>query len=422
MLTNKLYVMKVLWFSNCVIGGRESTGSGSWLFGMKDIISNHVELYNITKSNVSEITLNEYKDIIEYIIPNYKLHNGLPNKANIKKIQQIVNDINPDVIQIWGLEMYWGLLFTRNLIKGNYIIEVQGLLSSCYNVYYGGLTPMEIIKCFNIKEILKLNSYLPFKKINYLKGSKTEHEIFSNSKFISTQSEWTRYQIKFKTNKGVYLFKTYRPIRKIFYSSEKWNKIRNSKSIVIFSSISYLEPFKGFHILLKALNILKSKYNNIIINIAGINIEQIVFYKKGGYAKYLESLIKKYELKNNIKFVGNLDEVEICEQLLKSDVYVNPSFVESYSAASAEALYLGVPSVLSYAGAMPNFSNIKEVALYYSPLDFIDLASKIDNLIINDELSKLLSNNSISIMKYFCDQETIKQTQLSIYKKVINHS
>nr|WP_315161298.1 glycosyltransferase [uncultured Flavobacterium sp.] len=410
--------MKVLWFSNCELGNIESKGSGSWLFGMRDIISNSIELYNITQSDVDEVSYNKYDDLEEYIIPNYKLTNGVPSPSSILKIKNIVDKVNPDVIHIWGIELYWGLLFSRNHIQGNYIIEIQGLLSSCHNVYYGGLSPDEIFRCFNIKELIKFNSFLPFQKRNTLKNIASENEIIANSSNISTQSEWIRNQIKFKIKENVNIFKTFIPIRKVFYNSEKWNKIDNRKSIVIFTSFSYVVPFKGFHILLKSIALLKQKYPDIILNVGGVNIKSIVFYKQDGYMRYLLSLIDKFKIVDNVNFMGSLNEEEIREQLLRSDVFINPSFVESYSVSSAEALYLGVPSILSYAGAMPDFSSEKKVALHYSPTDYVDLASKTEKIINDKELSKALSDNSISIMNKLCDIETIKRTQLSIYNQL----
>lgn len=411
--------MKVLWFSNVVLGNTKSTGSGSWLFGMKNIISDSVKLYNVTQSNVDNVLYEKYEDLEEYIIPNYKLKNNIPSKENISKIKSIVDKINPDIVHVWGIELYWGLLFSRGYIKRSYIIEIQGLLSSCYHVYYGGLSPLEIMKCFSIKEIIKINTFLPFQKRKMIDHSKTEYEIITSSLNISTQSDWIRNQIKLKTKDNVKIFKTLRPIRKTFYNSEKWCKNKNRSSIIIYTSFSYLVPFKGFHVLIKALAFLKQKYNDIILNVGGVDIKTIVFYRQDGYMKYILSLIKKLGLSNNVNFIGRLDEHDICEELLNSDVFVNPSFVESYSAASAEALYLGVPSVLSYAGAMPNFSNEKEVALYYSPMDYVDLASKIDELICNNELSNILSNHSISVMKNLSDIGIIRKTQLSIYSKAI---
>jgi len=412
--------MKVLWFSNCVLGIGTNKGSGSWLYAMKGLISADVELFNITQSNVKDIVYYEHKDLKEYILPVYSLKNNLPSQRNINKIKNIVEQINPDIIHIWGIELYWGLLFSRGYIKRNCIIEIQGLLSSCYNVYYAGLSPCEILKCYSLKELIKYNLYLPFEKSKTNKRSVVENEIIAKTKLISTQSQWVRNQIKFRVGYDFKVYKTLRPIRKSFYNSTKWTKSSN-KSIVLFTSFSYIVPFKGFHILIKSLAHLKNKYSDFVLNVAGIDIKSIPFYRKDGYLRFILSLIKKYNLVDNINFIGRLNENEMIDYLLKSDVYINPSFVESYSAASAEALYLGVPSVLSYAGAMPDFSNQKEVALYYSPMDFVDLASKVSILMEDNELSNKLSKNSIDVLEDLSNREIIKNTQLSIYSEIYNN-
>ena len=100
-------------------------------------------------------------------------------------------------------------------------------------------------------------------------------------------------------------------------------------------------------------------------------------------------------------------------------VYVNPSLVESYSAAAAEALLLGVPSVLAYSGAMPDFSEELAVCLYYSPMDYIACAMQIDTLYREGEIRSQLTCNAIKIMTKKCDFENIRQTQLSIYDNII---
>lgn len=413
--------MKVLWFSNCILGNTESKGSGSWLFGMKDVISNSVELFNLTNSNIDEISHNKYKDFEEYVIPNYKIKNGLPNQCNISKIKNIVDKIKPDIIHVWGMETYWGLLFSRNHIQGKYLIEIQGILSSCHNVFYGGMSPTQIYSCFNIKELIKFNSFLPFQKNNTLKNIKCENEILVNSNNISTQSDWVRNQIKFKTKKNVNIFTALIPLRKAFYNSKKWNKVHNRKTTIIYTSFSYLLPFKGFHMLLESISILKKKHHDVMLNVGGVNIHSVSFYRQDGYLKYILSKIAKLNIVNNVTFLGSLNEGEVCEQLLNADVYVNTSFIESYSVASAEALYLGVPSVLSYAGAMPDFSKEQQVALYYSPMDYTDLASKIDYLINDNEFSNSLSNNSIETFNNLLEKQNIKQQQLSIYNQIKNN-
>ena len=47
--------MKVIWFSNCSLCGRMSSGSGSWLHAMTQILSGYVTIINITEGRVKEV-------------------------------------------------------------------------------------------------------------------------------------------------------------------------------------------------------------------------------------------------------------------------------------------------------------------------------------------------------------------------------
>lgn len=416
-----LYIMKVLWFSNLVIGNKKSLGSGSWLFAMKNIICNNVDLYNITDSNIRSVQHSSNDSINEYVLPVFKLKDGLPSKKNIAKIVDIVNEINPDVIHIWGVEKYWGLLYTRGYLKGNSILEIQGLWSSCVNVYFGGLQISTLLRQISIKEILKPASYLPFRmKADLVKKSVLESEMISYFEHISTQSDWTREQLRLKVDVKTKIYSTKIPIRDYFCTCGKWRRPTGNVRPIIFTSLSYNTPFKGLHILLQSLPLLKVKYPNILLKIAGFDVSNTPFYRRNSYDNYLLYLIDKNNLTNNVEFLGQLETEQIATELLNCNVYVNSSFVESYSVAAAEALFLGVPSVLSYAGAMPEFSKYKAVALYYSPLDYVSCAGKINEILNNIELQNKLTENSSLEMFEISNSNQICETQLLIYKKLVD--
>ena len=119
-------------------------------------------------------------------------------------------------------------------------------------------------------------------------------------------------------------------------------------------------------------------------------------------------------------FLGRLNEKELVEHLLSSDVFINPSFVESFSASSVEALALGVPSLLAYAGAMPEFSNKEKIAEYYCPLDFYDGAAKVLSLLEGDEKNEALSITSYTCIRESFKSEAVRKCQIDIYSKVLS--
>ena len=410
--------MRVLWFSNCRLAGIESSGSGSWLYGMMNVICNQVELYNITESNIKNVQNIKTSYITEYVLPKYTLVNGVPSTDNIRVIQEIVNTIQPDIIHVWGIENYWAELYRKGYIKDPVLLEIQGLLSSCASVFYGGLTPSEIKLTHGFKELIR-----PFVKLEnqykvYYKKGEMEGKLIGSFKYVSTQSDWTRGQLfSIIDTTSCRIFDTLRPIRNEFYLSKKWSS-SHSRNLKIFTSMSYSVPFKGMHILLKAFALIVKKYPNAVLEIAGFN-PYVPYYRCDGYIRYLKRIMKKLKIEKNVFFPGKLNAVQLIEHLLESQLFVNPSFVESYSAATAEALYLGVPSVLSYAGAMPNFGDDGKIALFYSPLDYVDCANKIIRLIGSTNFCEDISINAIQTMTSKCNPQMVADRQIAIYNDIL---
>lgn len=410
--------MKVLWFSNCCLSQSESSGSGSWLFAMRHLLSDSVNLYNISDSNVDAVKKIQTDSFCEYIIPKFKLSHGIPSDEDISKVNNIIQEVNPDIIHIWGLEKYWALLFSTGKLKGNTLLEVQGIKTSCSTVFWGGLSILELIRCVSIRDLLLPRSSLVGEYIDYYKSRKKEKNILSRFKNISVQSKWTKNQVSIISGVKQDLYVTKRPIRAEFYSSMKWKKPTH-RDCVIFTSLSYYTPFKGLHILLYALSQLKNDFPEIKLRIAGPNVLDTKFYKRGGYDNFICFLIRKLKIEANVVFVGKLTAAQIVDNLLESDVFVNPSFVESYSASSAEALYLGVPCVLSYAGAMPEFSENQKITSYYSPNDYISCAAEIKKILEDESGNKTISKLSSQIMYEKCGADQVKRVQLEIYNSVL---
>lgn len=412
--------MKVLWLSNCALNNVASSGSGSWLFAMRDLITKSVELVNITECKVEDITVSESNGVKQYLLPNWKKKGGIPSLENIERIAEIIKKEAPDIIHIWGVEKYWALLFSRGYIRHDKVLlEMQGVISACADVFYGGLTPKECRMLHSIKSALFKWSRLSFTFRSFQEKSKYEAELIRDFRNIAVQSEWTKEQLSTICSNSTSFYYSLRPIRQEFYEAPKWEKKKHDNPVV-FCSLSYYVPFKGFHFLLKALPLLKQQYPGIVLRIAGPDLANRRFYDVKDYERFVLKEIKRLGLQANIYFCGSLKAPQIIDEILNSDVVVNPSLVESYSAAAAESLFLGAPTVLGFAGAMVNFTEDKPVALYYNPMDYRSLAAKINLLIEDDELRKALAKNAIETLTRKCSPERVKQRQLDTYHTIIS--
>ena len=162
----------------------------------------------------------------------------------------------PEIIQVWGTESIWGAVdFDVICPKTPVIIEMQGLIQSVCDVFYGELTHWEFLKCFSIKECLKPSSSLFFLKRRYMKSRDREKYIIKKAKNISVQSEWVEAYVK-SINPLANIYHTGIALRKEFYSANKWDA-QNINKRLIFSTAITSVPLKGAYTLIKAFNIVK---------------------------------------------------------------------------------------------------------------------------------------------------------------------
>lgn len=410
--------MKILWFSNCRLSNNQIKTSGTWLATMsKGLLGNGIQLYNITQAEVPQIVEEELESgLHQWVLPLYKITNtGLPSDKDIQSIQQIVCTIAPNIIQVWGMETYWGLLSARGYIKGNIILEIQGILGSCADVYYGGLSELSLLKYAKISNLRAIRRFSCSIKKKYEKWFVYEKEMLSGHSIISTQSDWVRAWIAPYVKQSCRIVNTGIIVRKEFLQELTWEYNGTHKLFVIMAS---LIPYKGLHDVIKAFCIIKHKYPDSKLIVAGnVDINSNIC-STPEYAALIKDLINKNELSDSVEFLGSIDAKEIAEQMMSCDVMVHSSYVESYSLALAESMCLGIPSVVAYAGAMPELARDNESALFYRPGDYRRCASQILSVLESKEISTLISLNAISRSRNRNSESSVLATQLGIINSI----
>ena len=412
-------MIKILWLCNICFSDSKIKTTASWLQPMAEFLQNNpeIQIYNITLGNVSVPQKSDYSGIIQWVIPRTKLfHHGQVSSHRIyTMISTIESEIKPDLVHIWGTENIWCDAYSKGYIKSKTLLDIQGLLALYYYYYYGGLTTKDILKCIYLKEMLMPWRNLFYKKSVFKLRGIIETECIKNFSYISCQSNWVNNYISF-INPNAILFSTNIILRKKFYTADAW-QYKNSSSPIIFTTASGAIPYKGIHIALKVIQILKEKYPKIQLRIAGQM--KIGNHLVDGYSIYIHKLIKSYQIEENITLLGPIDEIQIVQELQKCNACIIPSFVETYCLAFAEAMIVGVPTVVSYAGAMPELAKDKEEALFYNSNDFYAAASHIDNLLQNKELAEKISKNCRERRMRENAITKVVENQIRIYKQII---
>lgn len=414
--------MNLLWFSNISIS-EELRSSGTWIYSMfHNLIKNDGISYitNITLGNSSHILNKTGNKYSEYIIPKKWLVNKKkPSKAFVKFLNRFIENNKIDIIHIWGMEMPWAVGVLKIKTNTPILLEIQGFKGVCSSYFNGNFDklPKNILGRLEFLYPKISNQYT---KKRFLEYEKTEQKILSLIKYFNTQSDWVRNILNYKYKVKTKIFKTDIILRDSFTKCEVWNNpFIGGNNPVLFTTSSPI-PYKGVHVIIEALAMLKEKYPNIKLNIAGINNTKFK-HITNGYIRYIDKLIKKLSLENNVVFYGNLSEYELVNCLHKCNVFINASFIETYCLALAEALVIGVPSVASYSSALPELMG-KESGEMFPPGDSIFLASKIDELLSNPEKCSSISKKASEIMRERINIDKIVEQQLSTYHNIINES
>ncbi len=409
--------MKIVWISASVFNEHEEKQSGVWQksLALKLALNKDIELINISYQNSSrEVIEYSFSNIKQYGLPRLgKARRGYPPQETSLLFEKIIIENNPDIIHIWGSENPLKLLAFDQKLHGIKVLSMQGVLGSIAECLLNGLTYRELVSTIGIRELLKRETLFSIKK-SFYQDAKIEHEMIQKSKYIITQSEWTESQIK-PINSNAQFFRINRVLRDTFVAAKKWNEFEHKKPVIYSAAIGY--SLKGLHVLIKSLSIVKSIFPNVELRLAGAVGRKD--FLGDGYIRLIIRMINKYGLQKNIIWLGAITADQIVKNLQQSSVFVNPSYIESYSVVVAEAMAVGTPSVLSFAGAMPELAESNKEALFFTPGDYKQCAAKIIKLISDNELASELSVNAQKKAEYRNSKIDTVAEQIKIYREIL---
>lgn len=384
--------MKVLWLTNVqthrvneiISKEKKDFFGGGWLDGLSDKLLEHTEfnLHLLFPLYTSDKPMTGSEDNFSfYGFPanGKKLRLGSDNiKDYIQFFTSIIEKLNPDVIHIHGSEFQYCYAMCVAAEKCNLldkvVISIQGLVSVYAEHMYANIPNLVIYK-YTIKELLtKNNVYSTYKA--YKKRGRFEIKSLEMVSHVMGRTEWDKACTKLINPECIYHFGN-ETLRKNFYSGE-W-QYENSKKHSIFASQGVL-PLKGIHILIRAIALLKEKYPNISLRVAGQDITKGNLINGSTYGIYIRRLINKYELQNNVTFIGPQNAEQMKNELLNSNVFVSPSAIENSPNSLGEAMLLGVPCISSDVGGVTDMLNHKKEGFVY-PFDaYYMLAHYIDEV------------------------------------------
>lgn len=344
--------MRILWITNMVMPdladhlGVQTSSSGTWMIDISKMLSTQVDCdLAIACVHGDSYCKENVKGITYYLLPGTGKNMLFYTKKYESIWRKINDDFRPDLVHLHGTEYSHGLAFLRGCPNVPAVVSIQGILNRIKDVDFGELPLRYFIFGRTLQQNIHMNGEIEMHFI-HKRNAKYETEILQRVQYINAVNTWDSSTCK-AINPKLKVFRIEYNLREELYSSPKWECNKAEKHSIFTNPGG--TPLKGVHQLIKAVALLKNQYPDIKLRIPGMgqNGRLIV---NSAYAKYVDKLIKKHGLENNIVFLGRQSGKEMCQNMLKSRITVIPSAIEGTSLILREAMYLGCPVIASFRG------------------------------------------------------------------------
>ncbi len=408
---------RVLWITNCEpafvanIFNRSSV-SGQWIDYSGRLLSKRPQI------ELSILSMGyHYEETIADDIHCY----GFEMKDAKSRIEAIIQRIKPDIIHIWGTEFEHFLLtmeiISRANMLDNTVISIQGLVSEIAS-YTWFMLPQKIINKKTLYEWYVHNSIVDAKEYYSSRGV-LERKGLMIARHCIGRTDWDKAVTR-QYNNAIHYHRCNEILRRSFYDN-RWKLEECEKHCIVFSQSGFM--IKGFHILVEAFAIIKEFYPDSKIYAVGnspfnYNLEKWI--KRSTYLEYIKSLIDNYGLRDDIGFVGTLEEAAMVKHYLRGNVFVSASAIENSSNSIGEAMLLGMPVVASDVGGVKTFINHCQNGLLYQANSVRMLADCIMRIFEDDAFALEIAENAYLSASVIYDYNKNTSDLCEIYEEMLN--
>lgn len=294
------------------------------------------------------------------------------------KLPGLLEAIKPDLVHFphFNIPIFY---------KGNFVVTIHDLIHQHFSMQ-------------------RATTHGPvFYKIKQLGYKKVFDIALKNSKKILVPSNFVKEQLvdDWKII-GDKIIVTYEAVDDSLFTIG--NKLENKKtnSPYIFY-VGNAHPHKNVEGLIKTFLILKKKYTNLKLILAG-------------HDHYFWQRIKKEFQEKDIVYKGHISDEELVDLYKNAEAFVMPSFEEGFGIPILEAFALHCPVVSSNTGSLPEIGG--DACLYFDPSSSDDMSKKISMLLDDEKLKRNLIEKGFKRCKEFNWQKLAKET-LEVYLKCV---
>ena len=414
--------MRVLWFSNTpansdTILRSELKGSGGWLKALDQALQSCIDLHIAFYGRDDSVF--QYKNTVYYSMKNvsgfiHKFKRRFFGKRDtvdcLNKFLSIVDIVKPDVIHIHGTENLFGCIITA--VNVPVVVSIQGNVTVVYHKYLSGFESkylkVGIRKFSDLRSFIFpstfIHQYLGFRNLRNV-----ELFVLSNCKYIIGRTDWDRRIMRIMAPNSAYFYNN-EILRESFYE-RSWQPVTNSKT-VIFSTIGNAF-YKGLETICEALHELNRIGFVCQWRVAGVRNSDLI-------VRITRRKLRYRFPEDGLIFLGDLNENELVDELLQSNMYVMPSHIENSPNSLSEAMILGLPCISTFVGGVSTLIKDNFDGILIQSGDPWCLAGAIIELSTSQDLAiRLGANARKTALKRHC-KESITNELIGIYQKILD--
>lgn len=418
--------MRVLWFSNTPSNAcdflKENLVGGGWIKSLDKAIQTKVDLH-VAFYYPKICSSFKYQNTTYHPIGNkywkllaLKSHfkQNFIDKQDISKYLEIINFVKPDIIHIHGTENPFSCIASSTNIP--VVASIQGCITVYHHKYFSGFDKKSLkqnrisIKKSPRQNLLEKTFLSVYREMERM--MKRERVNLLDIKNIIGRTEWDRRISSVLAPQSKYFINN-ELLREEFYN-QRWEYKSNDKLIIHTTTSN--NPYKGFETVCEALVELTRNQNlPVEWRISGL-------CKNDSVVKIVKKRLGNQFPEDKLLFYGKLNEKELIDKMCEAHIYVCPSHIENSSNSICEAMLLGMPCIVTYAGGTASLLNDREEGILIQDGDPWSMAGAIKELFNNKNLATEYGKKARERALIRHDKEEIVNGLISIYKSILSNN
>lgn len=412
--------MKVLWFEVTPPGTYSGNALviGGWQDSLERVVRSIPEIeLSIAFESQGQDTVPKKVDNVTYypIVVKYTKSEkkqameswNVQAEKLIPAMREIVEQVNPDLIHVFGTEWPFGLI--SEITEIPVVIHIQGAIAPYNNAMFP--------PSYNLWDVFRNIGWTHFSRLKKAwKAYKydcsrldIEMRTWKSASHYMGRTHWDK-ALSAVMHPNRHYYHVEEALRDSFTSPKKfWVTPAGNKIHLISTGCSNF--WKGPDMLLKTARIMSDLGVDFEWKVAGMmseDIKSMVERREGGK-------FKDY----NVNFIGFTQPDKLSEELCNSTIYVHTAYVENSPNSICEAQCLGVPIVSTNVGGISTLVKDGEQGILVPANDPWQMAYAIVQLAADKTLMKKFSDSSKAIARVRHSDKNIAEQLLSTYNSIL---